>query len=196
MPWDRTWILTRVRLAGANGSKSSTPINEGNENMNTRSMLTLTAVASLGLCVADVVQADEMVKFRAMQHVASAQFQDIGDVEGHALGLVRLSGLASMADGTVGTSNFVGTTDYIKGAGTFMNYNNLALSDGSVLWYKANGNTKLDGSKSVFSGTVNVVSGKGRFEGAKGDGTITGERLTPLATGVYLYVDVVVNVKK
>src|SRR5215470_14352332 len=85
MPWDRTWILTRVRLAGANGSKSSAPINEGSENMNTRSMLTLTAVALLGLCVADVVQADEIVKFRAIMHAASAQFQDTGDVDGHAL---------------------------------------------------------------------------------------------------------------
>jgi hypothetical protein len=41
-----------------------------------------------------------------------------------------------------------------------------------------------------------VLRGMGRFEGAKGDGTLMGVRVTPLATDADLYLDVVINVKK
>jgi hypothetical protein len=41
-----------------------------------------------------------------------------------------------------------------------------------------------------------VLRGTGRFEGAKGDGTSTGARVTPLATGAELYTDFVINAKK
>jgi hypothetical protein len=164
--------------------------------MNRYSMLIVPVVASLGMCVAEVAQADETLKFRAIMQATSAQFQDVGDVDGHALGLIRFSGLASMPDGTVATSDTVVSTDYTKGAGAFMNYNVLKLADGSVLWYKMNANTTVEGSKSLFSGAVSVIGGKGRFDGAKGDGTITGGRLVPLAAGVNIYVDLVINVKK
>jgi hypothetical protein len=164
--------------------------------MNRRSMLALVAMAPLGFLAANAAHADETLKFRSVLHATSAQFQDVGDVEGHALGLIRFTGLASMADGSVGTTNSVVHTDYIKGAGAFMNYNDIALSDGSVLWFKVNATTRIEGGKSRFVGTVSVLGGKGRFEGAKGDGTLTGERLVPLASGVDVYTDLVINVKK
>jgi hypothetical protein len=40
------------------------------------------------------------------------------------------------------------------------------------------------------------LGGKGRFEGAKGDGTVSGARLTPLAAGAELYNDIAINLKK
>jgi hypothetical protein len=46
------------------------------------------------------------------------------------------------------------------------------------------------------SASVSVLSGKGRFDGAKGDGTLSGARLAPLAIGADLYLDFVINVKK
>jgi hypothetical protein len=189
---------TAVDALRALGSHEYTlaPIKHGSRNMNRCRMLILTVIALLGLCVADAAKADETLKFRAIMQATSAQFQDVGDVDGHALGLIRFSGLASMPDGTVGTSDTIVSTDYIKGAGTFMNYNVLKLADGSVLWYKMNASTTVEGSKRLFSGTVSVTGGKGRFEGAKGDGTITGGRLVPLAAGVNIYVDLVINVKK
>jgi hypothetical protein len=96
--------------------------------------------------------------------------------------VVRFSGLASFPDGTVGTAYFVGAFDYTKGAGPFSVYYNVTLNDGSVLWYKATGTAAVEGTKTLFNGTVSVLGGKGRFEGAKGDGTINGARLTPLDT--------------
>jgi hypothetical protein len=43
---------------------------------------------------------------------------------------------------------------------------------------------------------ITVLSGTGKFEGAKGDGSQTGERLTPLSSGAEMYADVVINLKK
>jgi hypothetical protein len=52
------------------------------------------------------------------------------------------------------------------------------------------------GTKTNFTGTITIVGGRGRFERAKGDGSITGERLQTLAAGAELYVDVTLNIKK
>ena len=156
--------------------------------------LIIGAVSALTLSTA--ARADETVKFRSILHATSVQSQDVGDVDGHTMSLSRYSGLTSFPDGTTGTGYFVATTDYTKGAGTFSVYNNLTLSDGSVLWYKGTGTTTTDGTTSRFQGTVTVLGGKGKYEGAKGDGTLTGARTVPLALGADLYNDLVINIKK
>jgi hypothetical protein len=73
---------------------------------------------------------------------------------------------------------------------------NLTLNDGSVLWSKVTGTTTVDGTISRSQGTVTVLGGKGKYEGAKGEGTLTGVRVPGLATGVDRYDDFVINVKK
>ncbi len=158
--------------------------------------LRLFAFALLFLGVFGNARADETLKFRATMHGTFLQSQEVGDVDGHALGVGRFSGLASFPGGTVGTSYFVGTTDYIKGAGTFSIYQNLTLNDSSVLWFKTAGTATVEGTTTLLKETVTVLGGKGRFEGAKGDGTGTGARLTPLAVGADLYYDLVIDVKK
>jgi hypothetical protein len=164
--------------------------------MDLRGLLSLTAAGLIGILAASNARADEVLKFRATMHAISVQSQDIGDVDGHTALLSRFSGLASFPDGTVGATYFVAANDYTKGAGTFSNYNNLTLKDGSSLWYKTNGTTTVDGTTSLFKGTVTVLGGKGRYEGAKGDGTITGARLVPLAAGADLYIDLIIDLKK
>jgi len=165
--------------------------------MNRRSVLTLSTAALLCLSAFSYARADETVKFRLVMHATFVQTQEVGDVDGHMLGLARYSGLASFPDGSVGTANFTATTDYIKGSGTYSTYYNVTLKDGSALWYKGTGPAKLDGTTTIFpEAPVIVLGGKGRFEGAKGDGTGSGARLTPLAAGAELYIDSVINVKK
>jgi len=156
----------------------------------------LAAAALLCLTSVDAVRADEMLKFRGVMHATFAEFQQLDDVDGHTFGMNRHSGIASLVDGTAGTCYLVAHTDYIKGVGTFTSFNGLTLKDGSVLWYRASGKTRVDGPTSLFEGSVTVVGGKGRFEGAKGDGTFAGARLSPLAVGADLYIDWVINVKK
>jgi hypothetical protein len=55
---------------------------------------------------------------------------------------------------------------------------------------------KADGTMTVVQAAITVLGGKGRFEGAKGDGTLTGARLAPLSSGADQYNDVVINLKK
>src|SRR5215470_18611198 len=100
-----------------------------------------------------LVQADEMLKFRTIGHAVLAQSHEVGDVDGHVLTVVRFSGLASMADGSVAQSYFTAQTDYIKGAGTFNVYTNVTFTDGSVLWLKT------EGGKAVMEGTTTKFSG-------------------------------------
>jgi hypothetical protein len=151
----------------------------------------------MGFCASSIASADEVVKFRAITHLAAVQTQEVGDVDGHTMSVGRYSGLASFPDGSVGTINFTFTTDYIKGAGTFLTYYTLTLKDGSALSYKQSGTAKLEGTTTIFpDAPLTVLRGTGRFEGAKGDGTSNGARLTPIAVGAELYVDVAINVKK
>jgi hypothetical protein len=73
-------------------------------------------------------------------------------------------------DGSVGTAHFTFTSDYIKGAGTFLTYFNVALQDGSALWWKGTGQAKPEGATAIFPEfPVSVLHGTGRFEGAKGE---------------------------
>jgi hypothetical protein len=165
--------------------------------MMTRHSLYLSAslvVALLSLGAA--AKADETLKYRAVMHGISVQPQEVGDVEGHALTLVRFSGITEFPDGTTGTGYFVGFADYTKGAGKGFTYTNLTLEDGSVLWFTQDQKTSVSGTKSIFEGTVTVIGGKGRFAGAKGDGTFTGARTVPLAAGADLYFDYVITLKK
>jgi hypothetical protein len=165
--------------------------------MMTRHSLYLSASLVAGLLSLSVAaRADETLKYRAVMHGVSVQPQEVGDVEGHALTLVRFSGITEFPDGTTGTGYFVGLADYTKGAGKGFTYNNLTLEDGSVLWFTQDQKTSVSGTKSIFEGTVRVIGGKGRFAGAKGDGTFTGARTVPLAAGADLYFDYVINLKE
>jgi hypothetical protein len=61
---------------------------------------------------------------------------------------------------------------------------------------KSVGEGTVDGTRTKFVGTLTVLGGKGRFAGAKGDGTLTGTRLTPLSVGADLISDYTVNLMK
>jgi hypothetical protein len=165
--------------------------------MNRSSILTIAALALLCLGASSYARADETVKFRAITHATSIQSQDVGDVDGHTMSVGRFSGIATFPDGATGTVYFTVITDYLKGSGTFSFYENLTLSDGSAVWYKTTtGTTTFDGAISRSQATLTVLGGKGKYEGAKGDGTLTGVRVQGLATGVDRYDDLVINVKK
>jgi hypothetical protein len=104
----------------------------------------------LAAILAMPAKADETLKFRIVGHATSFQSQDVGDVDGHALILARLSGHASFPDGSVGSVNWTLQGDYVKSDGTWMTYVNVALLDGSVLRYKATGSQKASGPMAPF----------------------------------------------
>jgi hypothetical protein len=165
--------------------------------MNRRSMLTLSTAALLCLCAASSAWADETLKYRQFTHATNVQTIEVGDVDGHLLGVNRQSGVASFPDGSVATAYLTALTDYVKGSGTaLVVYTNVTFEDGSMLWFKGTNTTVAEGNKSIIKGTLTVMGGKGRYAGATGDGTFSGARLAPLATGAELYLDFTVNVKK
>ncbi len=141
------------------------------------------------------IRSDETLRFRMITHVTSAQSLDVGDVDGHVASLSRFSGLAFLPDGTVGTVHFASLADYTNGAGTFTLFPILAFDDGSALWLKSTGTGMVDGTRTRFIGTLTVLGGKGRFDGAGGDGTLTGTRYTPLSVGADLVSDYTVNIR-
>jgi hypothetical protein len=100
-------------------------------------------------------KADETVKWRHVQHTASVQTLQVGDVNGHILGLFRLPGIAFFPDGSTGKTVVIGTNDSVAGSdGSMANgYYTLIFNDGSALWFKYTGTVK----SGVISGTGIVI---------------------------------------
>jgi hypothetical protein len=142
--------------------------------------------------------ADETIKYRGVLHIVAAQTQDVGDVEGHTMSLIRGQGLAFLPDGGIGQNTFVSITDYINGNGQFTVYQDLMFSDGSVIWYKGLGQANVQGNKTVdLKIPVTVIGGKGRYAGAKGEGMLTGTRMQPLpGMGAEIVNELTLTVKK
>jgi hypothetical protein len=159
-------------------------------------MLTLSTAALLFWSAFSNARADETLKYRSVAHVTNVQTIDVGDVEGHFLGINRQSGIVSFPDGSVATTYATTFTDFIKGSGPVITYSNVTFEDGSVLWIKQAAAVVAEGNKSIVKGTLTVVGGKGRYAGASGDGIFSGARVAPLATGADVYLDFTVNVKK
>jgi hypothetical protein len=165
--------------------------------MNRNRKVALATVTLSCLCATSSSWADETLKYRQFTHATNVQTIDVGDVDGHLLGVNRQSGIASFPDGSVATAYFTALTDYVKGTGiALVVYTNVTFGDGSELWTKGTNTTVAEGNKSIFKGTLTVIGGKGRYAGATGDGTFTGVRLAPLSTGADLYLDATINVKK
>jgi hypothetical protein len=151
--------------------------------------------AFAALLIGSVAQADETLKWRVVQHPASMQTLQVSDTNGHTLSLYRLPGIVFFPDGSTGTSQVFGTSDTVNGAGTTNGYNSITFGDGSELWLSYTG--QLAAKR---GGAFTAIGGKGRFAGAKGDGTWEAHG-TPIVgansdTNSIAYVDAVTNIKK
>jgi hypothetical protein len=154
------------------------------------------AIAMLSI-ISTSALADEMLKYRSIWHTTFVQSQNIPDADGHIVAVIRNEGVASFPDGSTAIDNFAGTIDYTKGSGPAITYGDMTFSDGSMLFTKSIGTTTTEGQQTTFKGTTTIIGGKGRFAGAKGDGTFTGGRLQPQpGAGAHLYADVTLNIKK
>src|ERR1700692_2596373 len=74
----------------------------------TMSRFVTIAGAVIFFAIIGSAQADETAKFRIIMHVTAAQTLDVSGVDGQTMTVVHYSGLASFADGSVGTANFTG----------------------------------------------------------------------------------------
>jgi hypothetical protein len=159
-----------------------------------RQLLLVTALCS----IASTAYAGETLKFRTIVHPTDVKVQEIGDVPDHTVNLLRSEGLATFPDGSVALVYFIAVNDYIKGSGQIpLVYYNVTFPDGSALWLKNSAEAKFNGARTdIINGHVEVISGKGRFAGMKGEGTVTGARVSgPLHVGAGVYNDLVINLR-
>jgi hypothetical protein len=156
----------------------------------------IVAIALAALCGNAV--ADETLKVKTFSHLVSVNSQDVGDVPGHTLALIRTQGLVSFPDGSVGTSYWTVVTNYTNGSGPIpIDIGNITASDGSMLWFDFPGEGITQGGKTSVKGTLRVTGGTGKFAGMKGEGTWTGQRLQPsLAPGAEIYNEMTINLHK
>jgi hypothetical protein len=153
--------------------------------------------AAVGAFCINTASADETLKSRTVYYTTSVQSQPAPDADGHVISLVASTGLGSYPDGSIAVVNVLASTDYVKGSGTFVSYSTVTFRDGSALFTKSNATGTTDGTKASLKGTMTILGGKGRYEGAKGDGSFTGERIAGLPTaGAMIYTDEVLNIKK
>jgi len=162
------------------------------------SILTLVVAGLIGLYSADAAKSDETLKFKYYGHVVSSQTQDIDDAEGHLVGITKWSGIVESSDGSVGTGHWESIYDFVKGAGSYTTYVNLTLKDGSVLLYKVVGTSKPENAAArTVTLPITVTGRKGRFAGAKGDGTATGTTIGQVgSSNVEGYGELLINTKK
>jgi hypothetical protein len=153
------------------------------------------AAAAVAFCV-NTSFADETLKYRSIWHTTFTQSQNVPDTDGHIVAVIRSEGVASFSNGSVAVDIFTGTLDYTKGSGPAVVYDEITFSDGAALFLKLTGMTTAEGPRSTFKNAITIIGGKGRFAGAKGDGTLTGARLAPQpGVGAQLYGDITLNIK-
>ena len=148
------------------------------------------------LLVVSVTQAwAATMKFRIVMFHTKAEIIDVGDVEGHIIGVVDSSGLASFDTGEVAVVAQKGYFDYTKGTGIHKGYFRLTFEDGSTIDYKFEGTTRPDpkGEGSLLEGTSEIYGGSGRYASIQGKGTHTGKRVVALGAGAQVYFDFILT---
>jgi hypothetical protein len=103
---------------------------------------TILCAAASAVMFAMPAKADESVKLRHVHHYASNQSQQVPN--GHIVGVIRMPGIASFPDGSIGTSLVIGTYDAVPNSGsTSRGYYTVTFADGSELWLTWVGEQKV-----------------------------------------------------
>ncbi len=119
----------------------------------------------LFLVLGSAIQARaETMNYKFYTYAITGESVPVADVEGHSVELFTRGAFYVFENGEVATINHVGTGDFIKGFGSFMQYVNIKFQDGSAIIIKSRG---------VFGGAAGqweseIIKGTGRFEGIKG----------------------------
>jgi hypothetical protein len=109
----------------------------------------------------------ETMNYKFYTWVIKAERVPVADVEGHVVGLVKRGAFYVFENGEVATIDLVGTTDYIKGEGPFMQYVTINFQDASTIIIKAQGT--MGGAAAQWASEI--IKGTGRFQGIKGTHT-------------------------
>jgi hypothetical protein len=126
------------------------------------------------------------LKFDLKYQITSNDYITVDDTTNHKMGKATGSGSVILSDGTQGVVKVYFVYDYINGNGDFTEYYDITLNgDGSKLTLQAKGKAvgSTEGYAPLFTGTVTLTGGSGRFEGLYGEGSVSGNRNESLVKG-------------
>ncbi len=133
-------------------------------------------VIALGL-PAFAAQAGELaVEGRNIASKSVSTWIQIGEDKGHGIGTSESMGITYHGDGEVSTYVTKATYDWNNTAGKHQGYLLRTFEDGSTATAQYQGRSKLDGNVTIWSGTWAILSGTGKYEGVKGEGTYQGRK--------------------
>jgi hypothetical protein len=120
----------------------------------------------------------ETMNYKVYTWVSKGENYPVGDVEGHNIGVHVRGAFYAFENGDVATAIVVGTFDWIKGKGPFVNYVTMNFADGSTIMIKTA--TAATGEGQWAS---EIIKGTGRFDGIKGKQSTSKFKFLPVEKG-------------
>lgn len=137
------------------------------------------SLATLAFMAALTANAGEvLIKGRNVQQKNDVTIHHQAEDKSYGSGTFRSQGLTFMDDGQVTPYINQGSYSWDKGGSRHTGYTVRTYPDGSMATMHYTGNSRKGEAPMArqWSGTADLVSGTGRFEGAKGHGTYEGGR--------------------
>jgi hypothetical protein len=131
------------------------------------------------LVIVPAAQAGEKtVKYKVAAPFTKLEFVPVPDVKGHIIGVAERRGVAIYENGETAAYHSRLTFDSTKGDGSWKGYADLSFADGSIIIWKCQG-TVSGGKPRLIKGTGQYIKGTERFEGIKGELSLSAKYVTP-----------------
>jgi len=123
----------------------------------------------------------EKANHKIVASLTRVEWIAVPDVEKHVLILFERRGAAIFENGETAAYHTRGTTDSIKGQGTFHGYSDYLFKDGSTIISEYTGTMWYPPGEKLHSlkGEAKYIKGTGRFEGIKGTASFSGNYVAP-----------------
>ena len=137
-------------------------------------------IAALILLPATQAEA-KTVKYKIIAPLTKVEWIAVPDVEKHVVILYERRGVVIYENGKTAAYHTRGTSDTIKGQGSFHGYSDILFKDGSTTMFEYTGTLTLAPGEKLrtMKGEGKYIKGTGRFEGIKGKSSFIGKYVTP-----------------